>query len=73
MPVKISGRFIINNLKEAFVPQLIPPAYQSDISSAGGSVEGDDLNRLGYKQGVIKREGNTITYTQRVGMVLCMK
>ena len=58
------GRFIIYNLKGDFIPQIIPPAYQSDLSSAGGSVDGDDLNRLGYKQGTIKREGNTITYTQ---------
>ncbi len=36
--------------------QIIPPAYDGDPKvRAGGSVAGDDLARLGYRQGEVKR------------------
>jgi alpha-L-fucosidase 2 len=60
-----AGWFTIRNLKKEFLPRMEPPAYKSDNVSAGGSVEGDDLNRLGYEQGIVKRSGNKITYTQK--------
>src|SRR5688572_7178938 len=58
------GRIRISNLNKSFEPRIVPPAYQSNTSSGAGSVEGDDLNRLGYKQGTIKNLKNTIVYTQ---------
>lgn len=58
------GRIRITNLANKFKPGIVPPAYQSDAKSGAGSVEGDDLNRLGYKQGTIKNLKNTIVYTQ---------
>lgn len=60
------GWFRLENLKQDFVPQLIPPKYQGAIDrSEGGPVAGDDLARLGYKQGKVTRQGNAITYVQQ--------
>lgn len=58
------GWIRLENLKEDFEPSLVAPKYQGNITSRGGSVEGDDLSRLGYSQGKIIREGNTIIYEQ---------
>lgn len=58
------GWIRINNLNKAFKPQLIPTEYESPEKSAGGSVEGDNLNRLGYKQGTVRSTGNGAVYTQ---------
>lgn len=58
------GWFRLENLEKDFEPSLVAPKYQGDVISPGGSVEGDDLARLGYSQGKIMREGNTITYEQ---------
>ena len=59
------GWFRISNLKKEFDPRLEPPAYQSHKVSGAGSVEGDDLNRLGYKQGEVVARKNRITYSQK--------
>lgn len=58
------GWIRIVNLHNAFEPEIVPPAYESGTSIGGGSVEGDDLNRLGYKQGRVAKSQNNITYTQ---------
>lgn len=58
------GWLRITNLKSQFLPSIKPPAYQSSTVSGAGSVEGDDLNRLGYKQGKVITEKNRITYEQ---------
>ncbi|MEO5599670.1 MAG: glycoside hydrolase family 95-like protein [Cyclobacteriaceae bacterium] len=58
------GWFRIENLKNNFQPDLIAPAYEGGANSPGGSVEGDDLSRLGYTQGKITRQGNSIIYKQ---------
>jgi alpha-L-fucosidase 2 len=58
------GRFRISNFKEEFKPHIEPPAYESNNVSGGGSVEGDDLNRLGYEQGIVRRSQNKIVYKQ---------
>jgi alpha-L-fucosidase 2 len=58
------GWFRFENLKNDFEPDLVAPAYQGDVTSPGGSVEGDELARLGYSQGEIIRDGNTIIYQQ---------
>lgn len=58
------GWIRLENLKGKFEPSLVAPKYQGNVTSPGGSVEGDDLSRLGYSQGKIIREGNTIIYEQ---------
>ncbi|GAA3988340.1 glycoside hydrolase family 95 protein [Mucilaginibacter dorajii] len=58
------GWFRFENIKTAFVPQLIAPKYQGEVKISGDPVGGDDLSRLGYPQGSIKRKGNSITYIQ---------
>lgn len=59
------GWFRFENISGDFKPELISPRYQGETISAGGSVEGDDLSRLGYTQGRIERTGNKIIYTQQ--------
>lgn len=63
---KPTGWFKFENIDaDHFTPLLIVPKYEGVIDKdAGGSVGGDDLIRLGYKQGTVKREGNTIIYDQ---------
>jgi alpha-L-fucosidase 2 len=59
------GWFRFENLKEDFKPQLIMPRFQGAVKVSGDPVGGDDLSRLGYAQGTIKKQGNSITYEQR--------
>ena len=59
------GWFRFENLKADFDPQLIMPRYQGAVKTSGDPVGGDDLSRLGYVQGTIKRDGNSITYKQQ--------
>lgn len=58
------GWFRIENLKGNFEPRIDPPEYQSEKKSGGGSVEGDDLNRLGYKKGEVKNTKGLLEYDQ---------
>ncbi|WP_025764047.1 glycosyl hydrolase family 95 catalytic domain-containing protein [Dyadobacter tibetensis] len=60
------GWFKFQNLKGEFTPELIAPRYQGDVDTSGtiNSLVGNDLRRLGYKQGVIKKIPGSITYTQ---------
>ena len=61
-----TGWFKFENVDtENFTPVLIVPKYEGELDkSAGGSVGGDDLTRLGYKQGAIKKNGNSLVYDQ---------
>jgi alpha-L-fucosidase 2 len=59
------GWFRISDLSEEFNPRIEPPAYQSKTVSGSGSVEGDDLNRLGYEQGEVSTGKNKIIYRQK--------
>lgn len=59
------GWFKFTNVGASFTPALVPPRYQGAATSAGGSVEGDDLSRLGYTQGKISKSGNSMEYTQQ--------
>jgi alpha-L-fucosidase 2 len=59
------GWFKITHLNKKFRVTIDPPAYESTNKSGAGSVEGDDLNRLGYKQGIIVNTPNSIIYTQK--------
>lgn len=58
------GWFRFENLKNEFVPHLIMPKYQGEVTISGDPVGGDDLARLGYKQGKVTQERNTISYEQ---------
>lgn len=58
------GWFVFENLPAAITPTLISPKYNTGGAEAGNSVEGQDLRRLGYKQGTINKESNQITYHQ---------
>lgn len=59
------GWFRFEGVKGPFLPELIPPVYEGETGKAGGPVEGDALPRLGYKQGAVKKETHSITYTQK--------
>ncbi|MCW3112716.1 MAG: hypothetical protein JWR18_1112 [Segetibacter sp.] len=60
------GWFRLENLKENVELHLNTPKYEGIIdTAAGGNIEGDDLIRLGYKQGRVTKTGNSITYKQQ--------
>lgn len=60
------GWFRFEGVPRDFVPELIAPKYagQANPGAKPDPVGGADLVRLGYDQGVIKRNGNSITYNQ---------
>ncbi len=58
------GWFRIENLKSTFEPRIDPPPYNTKNKTGAGSVEGDDLNRLGYKQGKVSSTPGAINYIQ---------
>ena len=58
------GYFRFENLAE-FTPELVAPRYAgSGNLTQGGPVEGDDLRRLGYEQGQVERQPQSLTYRQ---------
>lgn len=61
-----TGWFVFENVTGDFSPELVPPRYQGEVVSGGevNSLVGDDLARLGYKQGTVSRSGNSILYEQ---------
>jgi len=59
------GWFKFEKLSTDFNVELIPPAYQSAVKNSGDPVGGDDLGRLGYEQGKVIKENNTIIYQQK--------
>lgn len=61
------GWFRFDNVKGEIVPQLVAPAYQDKSAAAGevSSLTGDNLGRLGYDQGLVEQQGNTIVYKQK--------
>lgn len=67
---KKAGYFRFNHLpnnQNSFSPQLIPPPYQAAKFDASGNVTvgGQDLARLGYPKGIVKRFNHSITYHQQ--------
>lgn len=58
------GWFRFENIPANFDIQLIAPQYNGTVKNIGDPVGGDDLSRLGYKQGSISKNKNTITYIQ---------
>lgn len=63
---KPAGWFRFEHVSENVMPELIAPKYSGAVKEGGevNSLVGDDLARLGYKQGIITREANSITYRQ---------
>ena len=60
------GWIRIENADDKFIPELIPPVYsQAGVITDLGPVIGLDLRRLGYEQGKVIQEGQTITYHQK--------
>lgn len=47
-----------------WLPNLLPPAYTNGNNGTGNSVEGQGLVQLGYKEGRITKNGNSIRYHQ---------
>jgi alpha-L-fucosidase 2 len=64
------GYFGFENLPKDFsvtdiLPSLIIPAYNSgENNSAGNSLDGQSLERLGYKKGTVTKTTNSILYHQ---------
>lgn len=60
------GWFRIKNVTDSFIPQVIPPVYNDpdNTETDADPVTGQDLKRLGYKQGLVKQHENLITYHQ---------
>jgi alpha-L-fucosidase 2 len=58
------GMFRFDHLPEGFNLNLIPPPYEGKSVKGGDVVGGDDLSRLGYKQGQVAKTNNAITYFQ---------
>ncbi|MEO6633271.1 MAG: glycoside hydrolase family 95-like protein, partial [Mucilaginibacter sp.] len=59
------GWFRFENIPADFVPHLVTPLYQAAPTKGEvNSLVGDDLSKLGYKQGNVTRRGNSIIYRQ---------
>lgn len=59
------GWFAFHNLEDSLVPEIIPPVYEQPSTDRTHSQAGPDLQRLGYKQGNIKKETNRTTFHQK--------
>src|SRR5690606_28229533 len=61
------GWFRFENIPGDIIPELVPPPYQGKSSGNSGAadpVAGDDLSRLGYPEGTLRRGQNEIIYAQ---------
>lgn len=59
------GWFSFKGVETGFKPMLIPPAYNTKGKNKVESpVTGQDLHRLGYPEGSIVNDDNSITYVQ---------
>ena len=57
------GWFIVHHADDSFVPDIAPPVYKDSRKDLNPAT-GQELSRLGYDQGVVKKEDNMITYRQ---------
>jgi len=64
---KQAGWFRFQGFDENIVPELVPPVYQGaeKEKEAINSVTGQNLSRLGYKQGALLKNSQSTTYTQK--------
>ncbi|MGG7664380.1 glycosyl hydrolase family 95 catalytic domain-containing protein [Dyadobacter sp. BHUBP1] len=60
------GWFRFENVQQEMLPQIVAPKYTGAVKEGGmvNSLVGDDLVRLGYKQGTITPGPGSITYRQ---------
>ncbi|MCL2117750.1 MAG: glycoside hydrolase family 95 protein [Planctomycetaceae bacterium] len=58
------GWFLFENVTGDFMPVLVTPNYRSSQAGDDNSHAGPELSRLGYVQGEVLRNGNTIVYHQ---------
>ncbi|MCF0074143.1 glycoside hydrolase N-terminal domain-containing protein [Dyadobacter sp. CY261] len=61
------GWFRFEGVGSDFAPDLIAPQYEGKVDPGAkpNPVGGEDLARLGYKQGTIRRAAHSITYNQQ--------
>ena len=60
------GWFVFENLPDAPAISIVPPPYESEQNcGTENPVTGQDLRRLGYRQGNIEKKENCITYHQQ--------
>jgi alpha-L-fucosidase 2 len=60
-----AGWFRFSQVPDGFQPGIIPPEYKKQTQSGVESpVTGQDLQRLGYEQGVVVSDGNSQVYRQ---------
>ncbi len=59
------GWFRFDNVGSDFKPVLVPPMYQTASGREANALDGHDLQRLGYPQGIVSEDGNLITYRQQ--------
>ena len=61
-----SGWFRFEKVSKDFFPILVPPQYRkAGSSNADDPVAGQDLQRLGYEQGIVMKEKNKLIYKQK--------
>jgi alpha-L-fucosidase 2 len=60
------GWFRFENVQQEMLPKLVAPKYTGVVKEGGtvNSLVGDDLARLGYKQGTITPGAGSVTYRQ---------
>lgn len=59
------GWFRLENVSSDFKPALVTPKYEGVATITGDPVRGDDLSRLGYKEGVVKKQSHSLIYRQK--------
>ena len=58
------GWLVFDHAPASLDIQLVPPEYQSADPGQSGDLGASSLQLLGYEQGPVQKEGNTITYHQ---------
>lgn len=59
------GWFEFDGLPQSVEPVIVPPVYEKDSVGVVDPVTGQDLARLGYKQGSIDRKEDMLVYHQK--------
>lgn len=59
-----AGWFVIENLPAPLTPAIVPPVYGRSFTDDTDPVVGQDLSRLGYRQGTLRTKEGESTYHQ---------
>lgn len=60
------GWFSFENVPSSFVPRIIMPQYEKDKAEKNsGPAGGQDIVKLGYSQGSVREEANSLVYRQK--------